>query len=206
MPANKFHENIILSILLSKEFEGLTPQQISRILKKTTTLERQNINLEGEQARLEAGNRQAAKDFQRLTDLKLRDHKTLEENDYAISQQKREIEKLSIEKTRLEDSINYIQLTNETYINIKQIVKQKIESIVCDPRRLLKIALASLFESSREHPGKFQALYYNMPSPLSMEQILSESYDSRDACLYGFGKKGTKNYFWMKLNSRTIEL
>jgi hypothetical protein len=153
----------IIELHRRTKIEGLSPQQVSRILKTTTTLERKNIDLEGEQARLEVSNRQAAKDFQQLTDLKLRDHKTLEENDYAISQQKREIEKLNIEKTRLENSTNYIRLNNETCINIKQIVKQQIESIVSDPRRLLRLSLASLFESSRKHPGKFQTLYYIHP-------------------------------------------
>jgi hypothetical protein len=33
--------------------KGLTPQQVSRILKRNMTLERQNMDLEGEQARLE---------------------------------------------------------------------------------------------------------------------------------------------------------
>lgn len=40
--------------------EGLSPQQVSRILKMTTTLERNNRDLEGEQARLEVSNKQAA--------------------------------------------------------------------------------------------------------------------------------------------------
>ncbi len=44
-----------------------------------------------------------------------------------------------------------------------------------NPRRLLRLALVSLFESSRKYPGKFQALYYNMPSHLSVEQILLQS-------------------------------
>ena len=99
----------------------------------------------------------------------------MEENDSVISQQKREIENLNIEKARLENIINSIRLNNETCIKIKQIVKQEIESIISNPRRLLRIALASLFESSRKHPGKFQALYYNMPSHLSVEQILAQS-------------------------------
>jgi len=79
-------------------------------------------------------------------------------------------------------------LNNETCINIKQIVKQEIESVISNPRRLLKTALASLFESSRKHPGKFQTLYYNMLSHLSVEQILSESSNSQDDSLYGFGQ------------------
>lgn len=38
--------------------EGLSPQQISRILRMTITLENKNRDLEGEQARLEVGNKQ----------------------------------------------------------------------------------------------------------------------------------------------------
>ncbi len=155
--------------------EGLTPQQVSRILKRNITLERQNIDSEGERARLEVSNKQAAKTFQQFTDSIQKDRKTMEENDYAINQQKREIENLNIEKARLENIINSIQLNNETCTKIKQMVNQEIECIVSDPRRLLRLALASLFESSRKHPGKLQALYYNMPSHLLVEQILRQS-------------------------------
>jgi hypothetical protein len=155
--------------------EGLSPQQVSRILKSIITFEHKNRDLEGEQARLEVSNKQAAQTFQRLTDSIQKDHKTLEENYYIISQQKREIENQNIEEVRLENSIDSIRLNNETCINIKQIVKQEIESVVSNPRWLLKMVLASLFESSRKHPGKFQTLYYNMPSHLSVEQILSQS-------------------------------
>src|ERR687891_939769 len=89
--------------------EGLSPQQITRILKATTTLERQNIDLEGEQARLEVGNKEAAKTFQQLTDSIQKDHRTLEENDSVIIRQRREIENLDIEKARLENNITFIR-------------------------------------------------------------------------------------------------
>src|ERR687891_640359 len=140
--------------------EGLTPQQVSRILKTTTTLEYNNRDLEREQARLEFSNKQAAVTFQRFTDLVQKDRKTIEENEYIIIGQKREIENLNIEKTRLENIIDSIQLNNETYVRIRQTVKQEIENHILKPRQLIKCALASLFESSRNHPGKFQALYY----------------------------------------------
>ncbi len=155
--------------------ECLSPQQVSRILKTTLTLERKNIDLEGEQARLEVSNKQAARTFQQLTDSIQNDHMTLEENYSVIGQQKHEIFSLNKEKTRLENIINSIQLNSETCVKIKQIVKQEIEGIVSNPRMLLRIALASLFESSRKYPGKFQTLYYNMPSHFSVEQILSQS-------------------------------
>jgi hypothetical protein len=155
--------------------ESLSPQQVPRILKTTMTLEHENRDLECEQARLEVSNKQAAKTFQQLTDSIQKDRKTLEKNHYVISQQKREIENLNIQKTGLEDTINSIQLNNEICIKIKQMVKQEIESFVYNPRKLLRLALASLFESSRKHPGKFQTLYYNMASHLSVEQILAQS-------------------------------
>jgi hypothetical protein len=171
--------------------EGLTPQQVSRILNKNITLERQNLDLEGEQARLELSNRQAAKDFQLLTDLKLKDHKTLEENGYIISQQKREIERLNSEKARLKNNIDSIQHNDETCIKVKKAVTQVIESVISNPRMLLRIALASLFESERKNPGKLRALYYNTPSSsLPVEQILilseaiSSSISPRE--LYGY--------------------
>ena len=166
--------------------EGLSPQQVTRILKRIITLERQNLELEGEQARLEVGNRQAAKTFQQFTDSIQKDHKIMEENDYAINQQKQEIFSLNKEKTRLENIINSIQLNSEKCVKIKQIVKQEVESIVSNPTRLRRLALAALFESSRKHPGKFQTLYYNMPSHLSVEQILSESSINQNASPYRY--------------------
>jgi hypothetical protein len=169
---NQIYEEIkddiwtIVELFRRMKTEGLNPQHVSRILKANITLEHKNRDLEYEQARLEVGNKQAAMTFQQFTDLIQKNHKTMEENFYVISQQKREIENLNMEKARLENSIDSIWLNNETCINIKQIVKQEIESVVSNPRRLLKMALASLFGSSRKHPGKFQTLYYNMPSSL----------------------------------------
>ncbi|MGB7661755.1 MAG: hypothetical protein WBL67_03380, partial [Nitrososphaeraceae archaeon] len=133
-------------------------------------------------------NKQAAKTFQQFIDSIQKNHKTMEENDYAINQQKREMENLNKEKTRLENIINSIQLNSETCINIKQIVKLEIESIVSNPTRLIRLALAALFESSRKHPGKLQALYYNMPSHFSVEQILSQSSISQNSSQYRYSE------------------
>ena len=165
----------IIELFRRTKSEGLTPQQVSRILKTIITFEYKIRNLEGEQARLEVSNKEAAKTFQKFTDFIQNDHKTLAQNDSIITQREREVENLNMERARLEYIINSIWLNNETCIKVKQIVKQEIQGIISDPRRLLRIALASLFESSRKHPGKFQTLYYNMPSHLSLEQILAQS-------------------------------
>jgi hypothetical protein len=126
--------------------------------------------------------------FQKLTDLIQKDRKTREEYEYVISQQKREIEKLNIEKASLMNNITSIRHDDETYIGVKQAVTQVIESIISNPRRLVRLALASLFESSRKYPGKFQALYYNMSFPSSVEQILSQSHVSQNQSRNGYGE------------------
>src|ERR687892_2238602 len=171
--------------------ESLRPQQVPRILRRNITLEHNIRDLEGEQARLEFSNKEAAKTFQQFTDLKQKDCKIIEENEYAINQQKRKIENLSIQKGRLENNLYSIQHNDETCIKIKQAVMQVMESIISHPRRLLRIALASLFESERKNPGKLRALYYNKPSlSLSADQILplSESISSSISPreLYGY--------------------
>src|SRR5919106_3847250 len=121
--------------------ESLSPQQVSRILKTTITLEHKNRELECEQARLEFSNKQAAVTFQRLTDSIQKDHRTLEQNDSVIIRQKREIENLDIEKVRLENINDSIRLNNQTCIKVKQIVKEEIESTISNPRRLVRLAL-----------------------------------------------------------------
>src|SRR5918994_5896710 len=136
--------------------ESLSQRQVPRILKTTMTLEHNIRDLEGEQARLEFSNKEAAKTFQQFTDLKQKDCKIIEENEYIINQQKREIENLSIQKARLENNIDSIQHNDVTCIKVKQAVTQVIESVISNPRRLLRIALASLFESERKNPGKLR--------------------------------------------------
>lgn len=72
---NRIYEEIkddmwsIIELHRRKKMEGLNPQQVSRIVKKTITLERNSRDLESEQARLEVNNEQAAKTFQYFTDL-----------------------------------------------------------------------------------------------------------------------------------------
>jgi hypothetical protein len=83
-------DNIWSIIELSRQTksEGLSPQQVNRILKTTISLEHKNRDLEGEQARLEVGNKQAATTFQQFTDLIQKNRNPIEENHSAISQQK----------------------------------------------------------------------------------------------------------------------
>ena len=71
-----------------RKVEGLGIQQVSKILKRITTLERQTIDMEREQTRLEVNNKYAATTFQQFTDSIQRDRKTMNENEYIINKQK----------------------------------------------------------------------------------------------------------------------
>lgn len=75
----------------------------------------------------------------------------------------------------MENNLYSIQHNDQTCIKVKQAVTQVMENVTSNPRRLLKLALASLFESERKQPGKLMALYYNNPPKLSVERLLSIS-------------------------------
>jgi hypothetical protein len=76
---------------------------------------------------------------------------------------------------KLENAISYFKANNEASNWISKMVRQEMESLKANPRRLLKCALASIFESERKQPGKLMALYYNKTPTLSVERILSTS-------------------------------
>ena len=115
-----------------------------------------------EEATLDFRIQRAAKIFQDFNGSILNEKKTLDQYLSEIRQLKQELDHLYLEKIKRENSMEHFQNNNETYTKIKQIVKQEIELIMTNPSRLLRFALASLFESSRKHPGKLQSLYYNM--------------------------------------------
>jgi hypothetical protein len=95
----------------------------------------------------------------------------------------------------MENNIATIQHNDETCIKVKQAATQAIESVISNPRRLLRIALTSLFASSRKHPGKFQALYYNISSPyLTMEQILSQLSIGQDVNKYIYNENKDEKF------------
>ena len=75
---------------------------------------------------------------------------------------------------RLENIIDSFQNNNETYTKM---IKQAIETIISNPRRLLQLALVSIFESARKHPRKLHAMYYNGPATKIMRR------SSLDICI-----------------------
>ena len=83
---------------------------------------------------------------------------------------------LNQQKERTENFVKNLRKDNEICVKFKQMVKQEIENnVLQQPRSLLRIAVASIFESQRKNPEKLLALYYNTSPTLSVEQLLSQS-------------------------------
>ena len=83
---------------------------------------------------------------------------------------------LNQQKERTENFVKKLRKDNEICVKFKQMVKQEMENnVLQQPRSLLRIAIASIFESQRKNPEKLLALYYNISPTLSVEQLLSQS-------------------------------
>ncbi|MGB7662085.1 MAG: LuxR C-terminal-related transcriptional regulator, partial [Nitrososphaeraceae archaeon] len=77
--------------------------------------------------------------------------------------------------------VKNLRKDNEICVKFKQMVKQEMENkVLQQPRSLLRIAIASIFESQRKNPEKLLALYYNTSPTLSVEQLLSQSSISKN--------------------------
>jgi transposase len=73
---------------------------------------------------------------------------------YRISciRERRDIEKLYNEKTRLEALITGFKSNDEQYLKIKQISEEKVKDVLNDSKLLLKFATLSVIESLRTNP------------------------------------------------------
>jgi hypothetical protein len=85
-------------------------------------------------------------------------------NSYRISciRERREIENLCNEKTRLEAIVAQFKSNNEEYLNrIKQAAYEEVKSVLSDGKLLLKIAILSVIESLRSNPELYNFIIYD---------------------------------------------
>jgi hypothetical protein len=171
---------------------GMDEVQVMELLKIANgflpSVRHEYDRLEAERSSLEANMQRSERTLQEISDRISKESKTLEQYRFIYNQLKEEIENLNTRKARIKNTIDSIQSKNEMYIKIIEMIKQDIESIISNPRRLLQFALVSIFESSRKHPGKLQALYYNMPTITTNGLKLSEMGINQDAADYNTSK------------------
>ncbi|MDF2768828.1 MAG: hypothetical protein K0S91_1663, partial [Nitrososphaeraceae archaeon] len=82
---------------------------------------------------------------------------------YRISyiRQRREIEKLYNEKTRLSYLVTHFKNNNEEYLKIKQAAEENVKSVLTNSKLLLKFATLSVIESLRSNPELYNFLLYS---------------------------------------------
>ena len=113
---------------------------------------------------LAAGNTNAAKIFQDLSDQISDMKKTIDNYDSIIKERKLQLETISKQKDRLQAFIINLRNNSEEYSRIKDAVKGEMEGTLKDSRQILMLAFRSIVESVRKDASKFHALVYNLPS------------------------------------------
>lgn len=73
-----------------------------------------------------------------------------------------ELDKLRLQKEKLESILREFQNSNEDLQRIKEIVRQIVEQRLAKHRHLMILALLSVIDSCRRDPVKFNILYHNM--------------------------------------------
>jgi hypothetical protein len=105
-------------------------------------------------------------------------------NSYYTSYERKrqEVEYLNNEITRLEALVGQFKSNDEEYLKIKQIVEEKVNSVLTDGKVLLQFALASVIEVFRRNPDKYNNLLICNSSSsstaiISTQQSSSPHYD-----------------------------
>jgi predicted transcriptional regulator len=143
-------------------------------------------NLKRELDSLDCKKNNANKDYQLIRNEVSNLQKERDPFQSIIEQLRHEIAKLNQQEQRIENFVKNFQNNNEVCMKIKQMVRHEIESVISNPRRMLRLVLMSIFESARRHPGKFQALYYNMSTATlavrsSLQALNSQNGYNEDA-------------------------
>lgn len=162
--------SFLIELYRSMTYEGMNIEHVIKLLdianNHLPSVESKYENLRKEINSLENANRNLARTYQQLRDDVSSLDETIGKLQSTVGQLRREVTKLNLQKLRTEKSVKHFQNNNEMVVKIRQMVRQELESFMPNPKRLLKAALISIFQASRNHPGKLIAMSYNLPSNL----------------------------------------
>ena len=163
---------------------GMSVADAIRVLRmgnnELSSVEYKCQELRKKESSLQAGNQNAARTFQDLSDQISDEYKTLDQYRALVEQKKQDSQRLNLRKIRLEQLVECFLNSNEAYLSIKETIKREVEHTLAEPTQLLKFALISIIKSSRKDPRSFYALSYNMniPTTTLATQAPSKSDDN----------------------------
>jgi hypothetical protein len=147
---------------------GMNTQDVIRALNiaknDLRSIEARLLELKRQADSLIAGNVNAVKTFQDLSDQISDMKRTIDRYESLIRERKLELKNISIKKDRLQACMTHIRDNSEEYSKIKDAVKREMEGTFMDSRQILMQAFQSIVESARKDASIFHALIYNLPS------------------------------------------
>src|SRR5215212_2302436 len=108
----------------------------------------------------------------------------------SCGRERRQIEKLSNEKTRIENLVTRFKNNNEEYLKIKQAAEEKVNNILTNGKLILKFATFSVIKSLRSNPE-----LYNFISYSTSVETASPAYGSNYISLMSSGQQQRQQSF-----------
>ena len=107
----------------------------------------------------------------------------------SCKRERRDIEKLYNEKTRIENLVTHFKNNNEEYLKIKQTNEEMVKSVINDNKLLLKFTTFSVIESLRSNPGLYNFISYST-------SVETSSYGSNYLSLMLSGRQDQQQSFY----------
>src|SRR5215212_705412 len=112
----------------------------------------------------------------------------------SCGRERREIEKLTNEKTRIENLVTRFKNNNEEYLKIKQAAEEKVNNILTNGKLILEFATFSVIESLRSNSN-----IYNFISYSTSVETASTAYGSNYISLMSSGQEQQQQSFMIPI-------
>jgi transposase len=174
--------------------KGMSVKQVINLLEIANTnlpdIQRRYERLKRELNTLEFNKQQSHRTMAYFNNQIERKSKTLTSYRISCIRERREIEKLYYEKTRLEALITGFKNNNEDYLKIKRAAEDKVKDVLTNGKLILKFATFSVIESLRSNPELYNFISYSIS-----DETISTPYGSNYLSLMLSGRQQHQQSF-----------
>ena len=188
----EFKDDISYFVNLCKAAKAakMNVPQVANLLKIANndiqSIERKCQDLRLEEATLNSRNLNAARTFQQLSNDISEESQIINQYRSSCKEERLELDKLRLQKVKLESVVREFQNNNEGLQRIKELVKQIIGQSLMNHRYVLLLALLSVIDSCRRDPVKFNILYHNLSAAaITTTKTRLAEFDQIDQYNYG---------------------
>jgi hypothetical protein len=165
--------------------QGLGAEEVSNLLtianSDLPSVEYRYQNLEREVNLLELRKLNLNKTLEKLENQIISSSRFMKSFYLSLEKEKKQIDNLYREKKRLETIVKRFKDKDEEYLKIRQVVEEKVISVLSNGKDLIRVAILSLMESIRNDPYKYSFLFNNRSYiPYAYEQQQPQRHFSKD--------------------------